>query len=205
MKKKVLTMFVTLLSANAIYAQNFKDFISDVNYNVSVGLSYSQCDKEYDQQKFGISFGIDAQKPILHFPNDASTIYGLVGLHLDKKGGKDTNDFLESFADEDASISATHLKLPVRAGFSYQFSKLSLFVDLGPYFSFKVSGGNNSHVETSSTELGFGGTMGVKFKRFAIAMGIDHGLSNFATTKDEDKIKMKNTTSHIDLRWTLGH
>lgn len=195
-------MFVALLSTNIISAQSF---FSDIKFNLSVGLTTTSCDKEYDTGKLGWGLGFDAQKPILHYPNDASTIYGLVGLHLDKKGGKTSTDFT-ALVDDDANILTTNLKIPVRAGFAYQFSKISLFIDLGPYFSFKAGGDVPKNVEVSSTEFGIGTTFGVKFKRFAIAMGVDKGLTNFATMKvDDGEIKMKNTTGHIDLRWTLGH
>lgn len=195
-------MFAALLSVNVASAQGL---LSDVKFNLSVGLTTTSCDKKYDQAKLGWGLGIDAQKPILHYPNDASTIYGLVGLHLDKKGGKTSNDFL-ALMDDNENILTTNLKVPVRAGFSYQFSKISLFIDLGPYIAFKVGGSAPEEVEISSTEIGFGTTFGVKFKRFAIAWGADKGLTNFATMKTEDgEIKMKNTTAHFDLRWTLGH
>lgn len=199
--KKILVIICAFCSLT-VNAQTFKDFLSDVDYNLSVGLSWSQCDKEYDNQKFGIAFGIDAQKPILHFPNESSTIYGLVGLHYETKGGKNTNDFFESLENEDATISASHLKVPLRAGFSYQFKKFSLFVDMGPYLSMKLSDNGNEYVEMSSTEFGFGGTMGIKFKRFAFSMGADNGITDFATKKD-DNMTMKNTTSHMDFRWTF--
>lgn len=195
-------MFAALLFTNVISAQGF---LADVKYNLSIGLTTTSCDQEYDQGKLGWGLGIDAQKPVLHYPNDASTVYGLVGLHLDKKGGKNSSD-IKSLIDDDANILTTNLKIPVRAGFAYQFSKISLFIDLGPYFSFKVGGDAPEKVEISSTEIGFGTTFGVKFKRFAIAVGADKGLTNFATMKTENgEIKMKNTTGHIDLRWTLGH
>ena len=195
-------MFAALLSVNVASAQGL---LSDVKFNLSVGLTTTTCDKEYDQAKLGWGLGIDAQKPILHYPNDASTIYGLVGLHLDKKGGKNSSDFL-ALMDDNANILTTNLKVPVRAGFSYQFSKISLFIDLGPYIAFKVGGSAPIDVETSSVEIGYGAMMGIKFKRFALAFGSDQGLTNFATlTSDDDKINMKNSTGHIDLRWTLGH
>ena len=204
MKKIILIMFAALLSANVASAQDFKGFLSDVKYNLSVGLTITGCDKEYDQNRLGWGLGLDAQKPILHYPNDASTIYGLAGLHLDKKGGKNTTDFMAMLEDDDAYLSATHLKIPVHAGFTYQFSKISLFIDLGPYFAFKVGDNTPQNVETSSMELGYGAMLGIKFKRFAFAFGSDQGLTNFATlTSGEDKTNMKNTTGHLDLRWTL--
>lgn len=201
MKKIISMMFAALLSVNVVSAQGL---LSDVKYNLSVGMTVTHCDKEYDLNRTGWGLGIDAQKPILHYPNAASTIYGLVGLHLDKKGGKNTNDFFAMLEDADAYLSATHLKIPVHAGFTYQFSKISLFIDLGPYFAFKVGGDAPKNVETSSMELGYGAMLGIKFKRFALAMGTDNGLTNFATlTSDGEKINLKNTTGHFDLRWTL--
>lgn len=202
--KKILVVIGLFcsVSLNAQNVQSHKNFFSDVQYNFSVGIALSQCDKEYDVQKFFLAVGIDAQKPILHFLNEKSTIYGLIGLHYDTRGGKNTSDFIEALEDENASISASYLKIPLRVGLNYQFKRFSLFIDLGPYLSAKVSDGDNEYVEMASSEFGCGTTLGIKFKSFAFSIGMDKGLTNFATMMD-DELKMKNTTSHVDFRWSF--
>lgn len=202
--KKFILMLLVFPMVNIAAAQGTKNFFSDVKVNLSVGLSYSQCDKKFSSQKFGISLAVDAQKPIAHFPNEASTIYGLVGLHFDQKGGKTSSD-VSTIGNRSANISAGHIKIPVRGGFSYQFKKCSLFFDLGPYVSFMTNSEGENDINFSSTEFGIGSMLGIKFKRFAISFGVDRGLTNFATYRRAgEEIKMINTTSHIDLRWTLG-
>lgn len=206
MKKYVIMAVAMMFFSTSIHAQNFKSFVSDINYDFIVGFGASACDKYYDKGKAGFTIGIDARKPILHYPNEASTIYGLVGLHYKKKGGKTTNDFLQSF-DYGVNLVSTHLQLPIHPGFSYQFKKISLYIDLGPYIGFKIGedSGNEKSMELSSMEFGYGVNVGIRFKRFAIGFGSERGLTKFASYMDfsDGKINLKNNTDHIDLKWTF--
>lgn len=206
MKKNVIMAIAILFCSPSISAQNFKSFVSDINYDVTIGFSSTACDKSYKSGKAGITIGIDARKPVLHYPNEASTIYGLVGLHYIKKGGKDTNDFLQMF-DEGVNLVSNHIQLPIHPGFNYQFKKFSLYIDLGPYIGVKISENseNNKSITLSSTEIGYGVNFGIRFKRFAIGLGSERGLTKFATYVDtaDGKMNLKNSTSHIDLKWTF--
>lgn len=207
MKKNLIMATAMLLCSTSISAQDFKSFVSDINYDVTVGFSTTVCNEHYDNAKAGLTIGIDARKPILHYPNEASTIYGLVGLHYIKKGGKTTTDISQMF-ESGVNLVSNHVQLPIHPGFSYQFKKFSLYIDLGPYIGIKVSedGENDKNsTELSSTEIGYGVNLGIRFKRFAIGFGSEQGLTKFATYIDPDdgEINLKNRTGHFDLKWTF--
>ena len=207
MKKSVLLIISTVLLTTYIDAQDFKSLVSDINCNITVGFSTTSCDKHYDDPKLGLSLGVEAKKPILHYPNDASTIYGLVGLRYIFKGGKTNSDISQMFI-RGVNLSSWHVQLPIHAGYNYQFKSFSLYFDFGPYVGVKVSESSENDKETtdlSSTEIGCGSNLGIKFKRFSIGMGADQGLTKFATYIDPDdgKINLKNTTFHFDLKWSF--
>lgn len=204
--KKIFLALCAMLVGTGAFAQNFKSLVSDIDYDVTVGFGSSACDKYYDKGKSGLTVGIDARKPIFHYPNEASTIYGLVGLHYVIKGGSDSNDIWNS--SQNKKLVATHLQLPIHPGFSYQFKKFSLYIDFGPYIGVKIgenSENNKSKTELSSMEFGVGSNLGIRFKRFAIGFGSERGLTKFATYIDstDGEMNLKNNTGHIDLKWTF--
>ncbi len=210
MKKHVIT-FMLIVSSLSVNAQGIKNLLSDINFDISASLSMSNCDNIYDIRKYGIAFGLDARKPILNYPNDRSTIYGLVGLHYAKRGGRITADIGDIYT-YGKSLSASYIMLPVHVGYSYQFKKCSIFIDLGPQFTMMVGGegdANDKEVELSTLEFGYSGSLGIRFKHFAFAVGSHNGLTKFGTHPNSigeygnGKINLKNRTEHISLIWTL--
>ena len=210
MKKHVIT-FMLIISSLFVNAQGNKNFVSDINLDISASLSVSSCNNIYDKGKFGFALGLDARKPILNYPNDRSTIYGLVGLHYSKRGGQTTNDIWNK-AFSEKSLSPSYIMLPVHVGYSYQFKKCSIFIDFGPEFSMMVGGegdANDQEVELSTLEFGYSGSLGIRFKNFAFAISNYNGLTKFGTHLNSmeeygnGKINLKNRTEYISLIWTL--
>ena len=203
---KYFFLTIALFVSTSISAQKFKDFVSDVKFDISIGLSSSSCDKRYDKATLGFSVGFDARKSILHYPNEASTIYGLVGLRYIKKGGKTTTE-LDRMFDKGTSLISNHVQIPIHPGFSYQFKKISLYIDLGPYIGFLVSEASENDKQTtelSSTEIGYGLNLGIRFKRFAIGFGTEQGLTKFAKySYNQNSYEIKNSSGHFDLKWTF--
>ncbi len=199
--KKILVI-TSLLCSLSTNAQGVKSFMSDAQINVSFGLSLSECNKRYKEIVLGYGLGVDVQKPIYRFKGD-NTIYGLAGLHIEQKGGNKDNSITIGGRNDSSNkkIKATHMKIPVRGGFSHQFPKCSLFFDVGPYFSAKVSDKDVEYVEYAATELGIGFTTGIKYDRFSLSLGADGSLTYFAKYKKYDEEDLKNNTVHLELRW----
>lgn len=205
--KRIILLISIALACNCASAQETqqvekKNFFSDMKCDITFGIRVGRVEGEVTDEIhyiegysnyyniMGLSLGVDVKKPILHFPNEASTIYAATGLHF--LGNKVYDD---EFLVEGDLIR--HIKIPLYAGFSYQFKKCSLFIELGPCLMFNIGGDHKE--EYSSTAYGLGTHIGIKFRRFSFSVGTEKGLTKF--TKDG----MKANPGCINLSWTLGH
>lgn len=186
-----------------------KGFLSSLNYDFSVGLGTRVSKKPFDVPKLGIQFGLDARKDIKTI-GGKTDLYGLVGLHFVQNGGKKTNIINLLSMKEDDSFNYNELAIPIRFGVSYKIKSVRLFFDLGPFVGFRIGGSEYDGLENKSIDFGVGGSMGCRFKRTAVAFGINYGIPNVATYEDlksnsGEKHDLNTFSGYFSLFWTLGN
>lgn len=210
--KRGLFIFAFLFSLCIVKAQ--ESIFSNLYYKVDLGLGTRVTDIPFDQAKFGFHLGVDAIKPIKSFCNDKVGTYGLVGLHLVQKGGKQSNDIMD-FGSEGNSLSVNQLSIPIHAGATYNFKRCSLFFDFGPYLAFGIGGSNFDGLDRKAIDFGIGFNLGAQFKKFGFGIGYDKGFTNIAEymvtssnnvgNLEEGKVYgLKGGAFYMNLSWTFG-
>lgn len=221
MNKKIVILSTILFFISAYtHAQNTldnaKSFLKQFDYTVSVSLVSRSASNPFDDAKLGFDIGIDAKKNIKSYLEDKVDVYGLVGLHYVKKGGKQSSDFMDLMsAGNDFGIS--QFSIPIHAGGTYNFKKCQLYLDLGPYLAFGFGGTDIEGLSTKCVDFGIGFNIGCKFKKkFGIGVGVDKGFTKIAeyevTTENNptgnlnigDKYSLKSMTGYIRFQWTFS-
>lgn len=193
--------------------QKFKDFLRDCEYEIVVGFNAYKATEPFEEGKLGYNLGVTARKEVTTFMKNKVGVYGLVGLVLTKRGGKTDNDALTLF-DSDKNYVVSGLALPIHVGGEYKIKKLSLFVDFGPNILFKTSGADFDNISTNSVTFGGGLNWGIRYKKFALSLGVDTDFTNIGTFKPDDEqmghlsltkktYNLKTMEAHFLLRWTL--
>lgn len=193
--------------------QKFKDFLGDCKYEIVVGFNAYKATDPFEEGKVGYNLGVTARKEVTTFMEDKVGIYGLVGLVLTKRGGKTDNSF-ETLLDSRNNYVVSGLALPIHVGGEYKIKKFSLFADLGPNILFKRGDADFDNISTNSVTFGGGINWGIRYKRFALSLGVDKDFTNIGTFKPDDaqmeKLSLTKETynlkameAHFLLRWTL--
>ena len=204
MKKIFLIMVVALAATASVTAQNF---FSDVNYSINAGLSFSWCNKVFNELKLGPSLGVDVAKPFLYLGDGKHKFYGQTGVHFAKWGGNKPGTFMTG----DESVMAYHFTIPMCAGYQLKFgSKWSFYTELGPFISFKGKEGEfneNNYAECKSVMFGLAFNIGIRYKRFSLAYINNLGISDFAKYAPDWEPKpqsLKSKSVTFNLRYTFG-
>lgn len=215
--KKLLLLSAFILSTLFTNAQttlsNAKSFLSDLQYTATVGILSRSSNEPFNKAKVGFNIGVDAKKNIKSYMDDKLGIYGMTGLHLVQKGGKQSNNFMEML-EVGNSFSVTQFSIPIHAGGEYNWKKCSLFLDLGPYLAFGLGGSKFEGFDRKPIDFGLGFNVGVKFNRFAISAGLDKGftkIGEYEITEENyiegykvgDKLSMKGYAVYFNLHWTF--
>lgn len=217
MKKNliVLAIMLSCMGAKAQSIQGIKDFLGTCKYEFVIGFGTTGANKPFAENKIIYNIGVTGRKEVTTLMDDKLGVYGLAGLIMTKRGGKHDNNAL-TLIDEDLNIGVTSFSIPLHAGVEYKFNKTSLFIDLGPNLLLPMGNGNTDNLSTSVVTIGGGINFGIRFKKFALSYGIDQDFTNFATMNPNDrqcdalglpsgnKLNLKTSEAHINLRWTFG-
>lgn len=197
------------------------NFLEQCDYEIMLGLTVTTAQEPYSGAKVGLNIGATGRRNIMMFNKNKTALYGIVGLFLTKRGGFLGNAILSSWADLSGRVNwvAHVVSLPVHVGVEHTFSKRlrwSVFTDLGPNMLFNLTNDEVPNRSMTKVALGSGLNMGIRFKSFAIAFGLEFDLTKLGTFTPDDgqaeeslglkrgiSYNLKTLGNYIVLRWTL--
>lgn len=189
------------------------NFLGSCKYEIMVGYGTTVASEPFDVAKIGYNLGVTARKEVMSFKDDKIGVYGLTGIILTKRGGKVDDDVM-TLADDRRNYSIPAVSVPLHMGGDYKFNKVSLFIDFGPGILFKTGNSSMNNLTSNAVMLDAGFNMGIRFKKFAMSIGVDYGLTTTAKFTPSEgqqeelelnkgKYNLKTGEAHFDLRWTL--
>lgn len=202
---------------NIILTPKEKLPLDGFKFEFLVGGGETNATEPFDYGPFlSYNIGLTIRKDFLSLLNRKLDMYAIAGCIFTNRGGTSNDDDNNQFRGHE--IQTSDISIPVHAGIEYNFKKNSIFLDFGPNLLVRTekSGYDDldlSKISTKSQAVGIGFNMGVRFKRFALSIGVDQDLSDFAKLRyefyldDKDIIKYKGVKTrefHLNLRWTLG-
>ncbi len=189
MKKLFLAACVAALGLVSLNAQS-------ASYRAEVGAGFTNYDiktSNIDKSiKVGLRIGGAAEIAL----SDAGTseVYLAPGL-LYKQGGAIFDDDL---GDVDVRYTTHELAIPVNIGFRAKFyDGMGVSLELGPYFSYGLSGKAKSGSRTSDLydsnsgslkrfDAGIGGSVALEYNRYYLRVGAEYGFLDMMKNSSSD-------------------
>lgn len=207
--KSTIVTIALLMFGLSLNAQDKK-----VTAGVKAGMNLSTITGDADDvdSKFGYHVGVTIDYEL------TENLFLMSGVEFTTKGAKEKGEMETGYdwnADVELTVNPMYLQVPIHFGYKLDIAKETKMVfRAGPYVAFGVGGkakltGNYIADEKTNVfktngyknfDFGFGLGTGVEFKKYALNVGYDFGVTNIDNTKDKDEREtFRNGNFHIGL------